>query len=68
MVHWLFVVACELLSSCSTVACEISVPRPGVEPTSPALESGFLTTGSPGKSLGFISNLWLLIFWITDPY
>jgi len=32
------------------------------------LESGFLTTGSPGKSLGFISNLWLLIFWITDPY
>ena len=25
--------------------------RPGIEPTSPALEGGFLTTGPPGKSL-----------------
>ena len=26
-------------------ACGILVPRPGIEPTSPALEGGFLTTG-----------------------
>ena len=26
-------------------------PRPGVEPTSPALAGGFLTTGPPAKSL-----------------
>ena len=42
------VVACEL--SCP-VARGILVPRPGIEPASPALEGGFLTTGSPGKSL-----------------
>ena len=28
----------------------ILVPQPGIELTSPALEGGFLTTGSPGKS------------------
>ena len=26
----------------------ISVPRPGMEPTSPALQGDFLTTGPPG--------------------
>ena len=31
-------------------ACGILVPRPGIEPESPALEGGFLTTGPPGKS------------------
>ena len=36
--------------SCS-VACGILVPRPGIEPTSPALAGGSLTTASPGKSL-----------------
>ena len=25
-------------------------PQPGIEPTSPALEGGLLTTGLPGKS------------------
>ena len=35
--------------SCPT-ACRILVPRPGMEPTSPALEGGFFTTGPPGKS------------------
>ena len=32
------------------------LPRPGIEPVSPALAGGFLTTGPPGKSrkLGFI--------------
>ena len=32
------------------VAYGILVPRPGIEPVSPALEGGFLTTGPPGKS------------------
>ena len=32
------------------MACGILVPRPGIEPMSPALEGGFLTTGPPGKS------------------
>ena len=36
--------------SCPTV-CGILVPWPGIEPTSPALEGRFLTTGPPGKSL-----------------
>ena len=31
-------------------ACGLLVPCPGIEPESPALEGGFLTTGSPGKS------------------
>ena len=33
------------------VACEILVPQPGVKPTYPALQGGFLTAGPPGKSL-----------------
>ena len=36
--------------SCPT-ACSMLVLRPGVKPISPALESRFLTTGPPGKSL-----------------
>ena len=32
------------------MACGILVPQPEMEPTSPALEGGFLTTGLPGKS------------------
>ena len=32
-------------SGCScSAACEILVPRPGIEPTSPAMQGGFLTT------------------------
>ena len=31
-------------------ACGILVPWPGIEPMSPALEGGFLATGSPRKS------------------
>ena len=38
--------------SCPAV-CEILVPRPELEPASPALEGGFLTTGQPGKSQQF---------------
>ena len=41
------VVVCRL--SCST-ACRILVPQPEIQPVSPALQSGFLTTGPPGKS------------------
>ena len=35
--------------SCSA-ACGILVPKPRIEPASPALEGGSLTTGPPGKS------------------
>ena len=31
-------------------ACGILGPRPGIEPASPALKGGFLTTGQPGMS------------------
>ena len=30
------------------------LPNPGIEPASPALESGFFITGRPGKSFGYI--------------
>ena len=33
------------------MACGISVPQPGIEPTSPALEGRFLTPGPPGMAL-----------------
>ena len=36
--------------SCSK-ACGILVSHPGIEPVSPELEDGFITTGLPGKSL-----------------
>ena len=32
------------------MACGIYVPQPGIEPMSPALKGGFLTTGAPGNS------------------
>ena len=35
--------------SCST-ACGVLAPCPGIEPTSSALQGGFLPTGPPGKS------------------
>ena len=41
------VVACG--HSCPAT-CGILVPRPEIEPASPALEGGFLTTGLQGKS------------------
>ena len=33
------------------MACGILVPQPGAELASPILQGGFLTSGSPGKSL-----------------
>ena len=32
------------------LSCLWDLPRPGIEPVSPALAGGFLTTGPPGKS------------------
>ena len=54
------------------VACGILVPPSGIEPMTPALESQFLTTGPPGKSLSLLSvflNHFILgkIYnWLTD--
>ena len=48
-------------------ACRILVPRPGIEPASPALEGRFLTTGPQGKSLFyflFLVTLLLLFFFL----
>ena len=33
--------------------CGILAPRPGIKPTSPALEGRFLTTRAPGRSLRY---------------
>ena len=45
-------------SSCGTQAQLLhstwNLPRPGIKPMSPALASGFLPTGPPGKSSDFI--------------
>ena len=38
-------------------ACEISVPRPGTEPVSPALEGRLPTTGTSGMSQDFLYHL-----------
>ena len=48
------VVVCRLSSS---IACGIWVPWPGIEPASPALQAGFLTTGPLGKSLGLLQKI-----------
>ena len=44
------------------------LPRPGIEPVSPALAGGFLTTDPPGKSRAHfplsINLPSLLVFWI----
>ena len=45
---WTLVVASRF--SCPK-ACGILVSHPGIEPVSPELEDGFITTGLPGKSL-----------------
>ena len=39
-------------------ACRILALRPGIKPTSLALEREVLTTGPPGKSLQWIFNSW----------
>ena len=42
---------CFMFWFCGREACGILAPRPGVEPTPPALEGEVLTTEPPGKSL-----------------
>ena len=49
-------VAVEHRLSCF-MACGILAPPPGIEPMSPALQGGFLTTGSPGKFLYYCTDL-----------
>ena len=52
----LLVVAHGLSSCCAQaqLLCDMcDFPRPGLEPTSPALAGGFLTTAPPGKSRQF---------------
>ena len=51
---------CKLTHFPSFTTREILVPWLGIEPTSPALEGGFLTTGPAGKSpraFGFLSQV-----------
>ena len=48
--------------SCSA-ARGISVPQPGIEPKSPALEGGFFTTEPPGKSLMSLFELNIITNW-----
>ena len=43
-------------------ACGILVLWPGIEPASPGLQDGFLTTGPPGKSLPVFSERGLLAY------
>lgn len=41
----------QLMGSKVAMACGLLTPQPGIEPTSPALQGGFLITGPAGKSL-----------------
>ena len=43
-------------SSCNRAACGILVPQPGLKPSSPVLEDGFLPPGPLKKSLFWISE------------
>ena len=54
------VVAARVLSC--PEACGILVPRPRIEPASPALEGGFFTIGPPGKS-----QRWLVFVRLIQP-
>ena len=51
-------VVAALRLSCP-MACGILVPRPGITPTSPALQGGFLTPGPPASPhILVVSNFW----------
>ena len=58
---WASLAAAHRLSC--PAACRILVPRPGIEPASPALEGRFFTTAPPGKSLPvtLLGNFFLLL-------
>ena len=58
---------CFMFWFLSHEACGIPAPRPGMEPTPPALEGEVLTTGPPGKALK-----WLILnsnqgVWLQSP-
>ena len=49
--HWLQHVSSNVGRGISgSIACDVLVPGPGIEPVSPALTGGFLTTGPLEKS------------------
>ena len=64
---WASVVVARGFNSCGSRASLLrgmwDLPRPGLEPVSPALAGGFLTTAPPGKSqvLIFLKNLHTVI-------
>ena len=48
---WSTVSRCPAQTWLLPMACGTSVPRPGIEPVTSALEDGFVSTGRPGRSL-----------------
>ena len=50
----------------SPEACVILVPRPGIQPTPPALEGEVLTTGVPGKSCSLVILLHYTIIYAPE--
>ena len=55
---------CSLFAVCwlsCPMACGVLVPWLGIEPSSPALEGRFLTTGPPGKSQEVICGIFNLL-------
>ena len=57
LLFWVFMAACGLQSLWRTgLIAPRNLPRPGIEPVSPALAGRFLTTGPPGKSM-YLSEL-----------
>ena len=70
-VHVLFIIVSSLVADHRLQVCRLSshgaqayllcgkqnLPRPGIEPTSPALAGRFLSTGPPEKSLKFLNIL-----------
>ena len=61
------VAALKCLSSCITQAVEhpgsvVAVRGPGIEPASPALEGGLLTTRPPAKSMA--TSLFFVLFFL----
>ena len=47
-------------------ACGILAPQPGIEPSLPALEGDFLTTGPPGIYLLLSTTAWFILFELTN--
>lgn len=53
------------LRPCCPVACGVLVPRPVIEPESPAVGGGLLTSGPPGRSPEAVSFHSLNWFWVS---